>query len=215
MKTPLSSKKTGQTKRVQTDNFLEALRGIGSSTSDGLKKDLIQGIPQDILRQMLGFEKSPIKASGEIQPGQSIHFESIIEAEREENKVLRHQLAQEKQLREEEQALIGQKSQELKVEINALVQEVGQLAQTTQGLAKETQIAVMQAPTNPGVYHITFFEKLREYIVSFRKNIESAATWMQSYNQRSSKKRTFWGQVGKGGAKRLLSQEDYVQRSAG
>ena len=200
----------------RSDNFLEALRDIGGSASDGIKRDLIGGIPQDILKQWFGgFEKPPVNASGEIQPGQSINLESIIEAERSENKVLHTQLVQEKRLREEEQVLFQKKSQELKVELHALVQEVGQLAKTTQGLAKETQIAAMQAPANPGVYHVNFFEKLREYIASFRKKIESAANWMQSYNQRAAKKKTFWGQVGKGGAKRLLSQEDYVQRSAG
>lgn len=201
-------------KPVPADNFIESIRDIGSSTANSLKHDFLQGIPEDILKQMFG-EKLNVKASGEIQPGHSINIESVLLAERKENKTLKLQLAQEKRLREEEKTLIEKKSQELKIELGALTQEVSQLAKTTQGLAQETQIAVMQAPANPGVYHITFFEKLRQYIASFRENIESAANWMQAYNQRTTKKKGFWGQVGKSGAKRLLSQEDYTQRSAG
>lgn len=210
--------KPGKSKRFisRNDSLLESLRDIGGSASGTIKKDLFEGIPQDIMRQLFGGpEKSSVKASGDIRPGESLEINAVLEAEREENKKLRAQLTQERRLREEEQVIIQKKGQELKVELHALTQEVVQLAKTTQGLARETEIAAVQAPANPGIYHVVFFEKLREFIKSFRKNIESASTWMQSYNQRASRKKTFWGQVGRSGAKRLLSQEDYMQRSAG
>lgn len=200
----------------RADNLLEALRDLGGNTGNSFKRDVVQGIPEDFLKQILGYNKPPqINASGEIQPGQSLEMKAVFEAEREENKILRGKLAQEQKLRQEEKVFSQQKGKELKMELHALVHEVGQLAQTTQGLARETQIATLQAPANPGIYHVIFFEKLREFIVSFRKRIENANLWMQSYNQRASKKKTFWGQVSKSGAKRLLSVEDNLQRSAG
>lgn len=209
------TKKARSVPAPKTDNLLESLRDIGGSGLDSVKKDIFQGIPGDFTKQLFGFERPPAKASGEIAPGQSLDIDAVLEGQKAENQVLRARLQQEQSLREQEKVLFAQKSQDLKMELGALVQEVGQLAKTTQGLSKEVQIATIQAPANPGIYHVIFFEKLREFIQSFRKKIENASLWLQSYNQRAAKRRTFWGQVGQSGSKRLLSPEDYLQRSAG
>lgn len=198
-----------------SDSILETLRDIGGDTASAVKKDIFEGISGDFFNQMFGYERRGQKASGDLMPGQSIEFDSVLEEQKEENKILKAQLAQEQSLRKQEQSLVSRQSQELKVQIQALATEVTELAKTTQGLARETKIAAIQAPANPGIYHVTFFEKLRSYIVSFRRKIENASLWMQSYNTRSAKMKTFWGQVGRSGAKRLLSSEDYLQRSAG
>lgn len=210
--------KTSQQKRPspRTDNFLESLRDIGNSSLGSLKKDFVQGIPEDIFGQIFGLPEKPQRnVRQDLRPGQSLEIDTMLREEREENKVLRQKLAREQQLRQDDQSTVEQKTRDLKLELQALTQEVGQLAKTTQGLARETQIAVIYAPANPGIYHVVFFEKLREFISSFRKKIENASLWLQSYNKRSAKKHTFWGQVGKSGSKRLLSPEDYLQRSAG
>lgn len=212
---PASSQKTKNRPVQNRDNLLEGLRGIGSAGFTSLKKDVAQGIPEEFFRQMLGIEKPHAHASGDIMPGQSIELAQAIEEQKEENKVLRLKLAQEQRLRSEDKNLFTQKTQELKMELHALSQETVKLAQSTQGLSREVQIAAMQAPANPGVYHINFFEKLRNFIASFRKRIENASLWLQASNNRSAKRRTFWGQVGQSGSKRLLSPEDYLQRSAG
>ncbi len=209
------TKKVRAVPAPRTDNLLESLRDIGGSGLDSVKDHVFQGIPKDFTSQLFGFERPPAKASGEIAPGQSLDIDAVLEGQKAENQVLRARLAQEQSLREQEKTLFAQKSQDLKMELGALVQEVTSLAKTTQGLARETQIATIQAPANPGVYHVIFFEKLREFIRSFRKKIENASLWLQSYNQRAQKRRTFWGQVGQSGSKRLLSPEDYSQRSAG
>lgn len=209
--------KTSRPKSVpRSDSLLESLRDIGDSGLQSVKKDIFEGIPQDILGQIFGgAEKPQRKVQSDIKPGQSIEIDAMLSQEREENKILRQRLAYEERIRQEDNSVIEQKTQSLKLELSALTQEVQNLAKTTQALASETKIAVMQAPANPGIYHVAFFERLREFIRSFRKKIESAAIWMQSYNQRAAKKRTFWGQVAKAGSKRLLSPEDYLQRSAG
>ncbi len=207
-----NTKKKKQTPR--TDNLLESLRDIGGDSFSSIKNEAGQ-IPADFFNQMFGWEKPKPKASGNLVPGQSLEIAQAYEEQKEENVMLRSKLAQEQSLRAQEQSLTTRKSQEIRMELNTLVQEVSSLAQTTQGLARETQIAVLQAPANPGIYHAVFFEKLRSFIISFRKKIENATLWMQASNQRAAKKKGFWGQVGQGGAKRLLSNEDYLQRSAG
>lgn len=198
-----------------TDNFLESLRDLGGGSVDSFKKDVVGGVPGELMRQILGFEKSAARISGELRLGETLDINKALEEGKKENRDLRLQIQLERTLNLEEQALVNNKSQEIRVELSALVEEVGVLAKTTQGLAQEVEIATFQAPANPGIYHLVFFEKLREFIKSFRKKIENASVWLQSYNERASKKRGFWGQVAKSGSKRLLSPEDYLQRSAG
>lgn len=210
-----TSKKAKQPAAQNRDNLLEGLRGIGASGLTSLKKDIGQGIPEEFFRQMLGIEKPRARASGDIKPGQSIELSAAIEEQKEENKVLRMKLAQEQRLRSEDKNLFTQRTQELKMELHALSQETLKLAQSTQGLSQEVEVAAMQAPANPGVYHVNFFEQLRNFIASFRKDIENTSLWIRALNTRSAKRQTFWGQVGQSGSKRLLSPEDYLQRSAG
>jgi len=210
-----ANRKTGKKQTPSTDSLLESLRTIGRGAGDSVKEDLFKGIPEDFFSQMFGAEKPKPKASGDIMPGETLEIAQALEEQKEENTILRQKLVQEQSLRAQLEVAQEKKSQVLKLELQSVVQEVSALAQTTSQLAQETKIAAIQAPVNPGVYHVIFFQKLRETIRSFRKRIEGAAVWLQSSNQRAQKKRGFWGQVGKSGAKRLLSQEDYMQRSAG
>lgn len=88
------------------------------------------------------------------------------------------------------------------------------MAVSTQNLAEQTQIAVIQAPTKPGIYHIVFFQKILEFLQSFRKKVDLAATWLQSSNKRAEKK-NYWAMYKKKGSSFLLSPDHYLQRSAG
>lgn len=212
-----SGKRPGQGKKLRptTDSILESLRDIGHDTSSSLTQDVFKGIPEDFFKQIFGGEKPKPKASGDLMAGQSLEISKALEEQKEENKVLRSKLAHEQSMRREFESASQEKGQQLRVELQAVMQEVNTLAKTTVELSQQTKIAVLQAPVNPGIYHINFFTGLREFIKSFRKQIQGANLWLQSANKRSQKKKGFWGAVNKSGAKRLLSQEDYMQRSAG
>lgn len=106
------------------------------------------------------------------------------------------------------------KTNELRMQLEVLTNEVVSLAIQTQDLAQETRIAAIQAPVNPGIYHVLFFEKLISFIRSFRKKIEEASVWLQASNKRAQKK-GWVANYKKGGAKYLLSSEHYLSRSAG
>jgi hypothetical protein len=214
---PSSGKRPAQGKkpRQTTDSLLESLRDIGRDAGGSLSEDVFKGIPQDFFSQMFGQEQPKAKASGDLMPGGSIEIKHAIEEQKQENQVLRAKLATEQRMRQELEVASEQKSQDLRVELQAVMQEVSSLAMSTAELSNETKIAVLQAPVNPGIYHVGFFTRLREFIKSFRQKIQGASLWMQAANSRAQKKKGFWGGVQKGGAKRLLSQEDYMQRSAG
>ena len=199
-------------KKIKHTNVLESLKDVGSSTTRSIKKDLFQEASKDFIQQLLGTR--PRKVSGEISPGEAIEFKDVFSGKHKENVRLKKQVALERKLREEEKTRTEKKSNELKVQLHALIQEVQKLAASTENLAQETQIASMQAPVEPGVYHIIFFEKLLSFVQSFRKKIDDASVWLKASNGRAQKK-NYWAKYKKHGSKFLLSPDHYLSRSAG
>lgn len=190
-------------KQVRSANVLESLKDLGGAAPS-----------KDFMRQLFGRQMPSKRFSGEILPQGEVEIDEILSGEREKNDKLQAQLMLERHLREEEQALVEKKTNELRLQLHALMEELQKIAAVTPKLAQEVQIAVMQAPVNPGVYHVVFFEKLIEFVKSFREKIEDANIWLHATNTRAQKK-NFWNAYKKMGGKRLLSQEDYSQRSAG
>ena len=200
-------------KIITQRNVLESLKDLGTGTAKTVKKDLLEASGEDFFRQLLG-TKAEKKYTGEITPGEALELNEVYSGKRQENEKLRGQIELERRLREEEKSRIQEKGNELKIQLHALMQEVYELAKTTQGLGHEVEVASMQAPVNPGVYHVIFFEKLLEFMKSFRKKIEDAQIWLHASNQRAEKK-NFWSIYKKHGSKFLLSPDHYLQRSAG
>lgn len=199
---------------VRRANVIESLKDIGSGVTSSINTDLLGGISKDLLEQILRRSNPNKKASGDIHPGESLEFSDLLSGKHEENLKLRNQIAFERSLAAEEKESSEKRSNELKVQLQALMQEVQYLAKTTQGLGEKVEIAAMQAPSQPGVYHLIFFEKIIEFIRNFRKNIDSASTWLGSSNKRAEKK-NYWAMYKKKGSSFLLSGESYSQRSAG
>ncbi|MEJ2441405.1 MAG: DUF5660 domain-containing protein [Patescibacteria group bacterium] len=207
------NQKQNQAKKVKHSSVLESLKDVGGGTAKSIKKDLLQGASEEFLNQLLG--RIPEKKySGDIAPGESLEMKEIYSGKHEETQKLKRQLALEKRLREEEKIRSEKKGNELKIQLKAIMNEVASLAKNTQELGEEVQVAAMQAPVEPGIYHLAFFEKLLEFIKSFRKNIEEAKIWLQSSNKRAQKK-NYWANYKKHGGKFLLAADHYVSRSAG
>jgi hypothetical protein len=208
-----NDKNKKSSKQRKHTSVLESLKDIGDNTTSSVKKDLLEGASQDILRQILGETQSQ-KVTGEIKPGESIEFNELLAGTHEKKQKERRKVSIEKQLLVEEKRRVERKKEQLKVQLYALQQEVVKLAESTQELGEETKVAAMQAPVEPGVYHLVFFEKLLEFIKSFRKKIQNASLWMQATNKRAEKK-NFWAKYKKHGSKFLLSPDHYLTRSAG
>lgn len=204
--------KQQKAKILRQANVIEQLKDIGGGTTKALKTDLFEKTGEEFLSQLFGPREK--KYSGDIIPGETLEFNEIFSGKHEENKKLKAQIALERQLGQEEKSRIEKKSNELKLQLHAIMQEVLALAQTTQNIGQEVEIASIQAPVNPGIYHVIFFEKLLEFIKSFRKKIEDASVWLQASNQKALKK-NYWGLYKKHGSKFLLSPDHYLQRSAG
>ena len=206
------TKQKGQ-KVLRQQNVLESLKDIGAGTTKSIKKDLLGESSQDFIRELLG-SRVEKKYSGELVPGEALEIGEVFSGKKAENEKLRGQIALERKFLEEEKRRVEEKGNELKLQLHALMQEVYELAKTTQGLGEQVEVATMQAPANPGVYHLIFFEKLLEFVKSFRKKIENASIWLHSSNKRAEKK-NYWAMYKKKGSSFLLAPDHYLQRSAG
>jgi hypothetical protein len=205
-------KKKAQQLRTK-QNVLESLKdlGIGAGSQTG---DFLKNTSEDFFKELMGLSIPKVKRSGELSAGESLQMSEIMSGKEEENKHLRAQISLERQLSGDEKRVSQEKSNELKIQLQALMQEVQKVAASTQNLAEVTQVTMMTAPIEPGVYHITFFQNVLEFLQSFRKRIDYTAAWLQSSNKRAEKK-NYWNMYKKKGSSFLLSPDHYLQRSAG
>jgi hypothetical protein len=204
-------KKTRELRTKQ--NVLESLKdlGIGAGSQTG---DFLKNTSEDFFKELMGFSVPKVKRSGELSAGQSLQMSEVMSGKEEENKHLRAQISLERQLSSDEKRVSQEKGNELRVQLQALMQEVQKVAASTQNLAEVTQVSMMTAPVEPGVYHITFFQNVLEFLQSFRKRIDYTVAWLQSSNKRAEKK-NYWAMYKKKGSSFLLSPDHYLQRSAG
>jgi len=200
-------------KALRRQNVLEALKDVGGDVKSSVQEDLLRKMPGDVFEQLFGPQTSR-NYSGEIVAGEAIEINEIFSGKAEENEHLRKQISFERILRVEEQQVKEQKIGQLRMQLQAVMQEVITLSQVTSDLGEESQIAAMQAPVEPGIYHVIFFQTLLEFLQSFRKRVEDASVWLHSVNKRAQKK-NYWGRFKSQGSKFLLSGEHYLQRSAG
>lgn len=200
-------------KLITKQNVLESLKDLGGGAVNQTG-DLLKSTSEDFFRELMGMGSVQVKRSGEINAGESLQMNEVLNGKEEENKKLRAQISLERQMSSDEMRLSQEKSNELKVQLQALTQEVVKVAQSTGNLAEATQVAMIQAPANPGIYHILFFQSVLEFLQSFRKKIDLAATWLQGSNKRAEKK-NYWNMYKKKGSSFLLSPDHYLQRSAG
>lgn len=194
-------------------NIIESLKDIGGDFgSQGT--DLLKGTSEDFFKELLGMQRAQVKRSGEMKAGEPLDMSAVLNGKEEENKKLRAQISLERNLSSDEKRLSQEKMQELRIQLQAITVEIGKLAGSTGNLATQTEIAMVEVPVNPGVYHVIFFEKVLEFLQSFRKKIDQAATWLQSSNKRAEKK-NYWSMYKKKGSSFLLSPDHYLSRSAG
>lgn len=198
--------KTKKKRPVLSDNFLEKLRELGEDLGDSFAQDVIEGIPSTAADQI--FDR---KKSGTLRPNEALSLDEIKEREQ-----FRRPLSREFfRVRQEERLVFKQEEQKTRLQIKAIQEELKKLAESTKDLAKEVEIASKLEPVEPGVYHLNFFERLKQAIIIFRKNIEDSANWLTLFNQRAKKRGYYWTQFKKSGTKFMLSAERYTATQAG
>jgi len=210
----MSDSKKKASQQISKQSILESLKDLGGGAGDSIKNDLLKQTSEDFFAELMGLPKAQEKRSGDLTQGQSLQMSEALSGKEEENKKLRAQIALERQLSASEKRLSQEASEKLKVQLQALISEVQKVAISTGNLAEATQVAMINAPANPGIYHLIFFEKVLEFLQSFRKKIDQASVWLNGSNKRAEKK-NYWSMYKKKGSSFLLSPDHYLQRSAG
>jgi len=179
-------------KTTNSNKLLEILRGLEAKPS----------------RQASNLDYSR-KKSGELKPNQTLTLKETNSAI-QKDRLFRRAQGEFWDLRRQEKILFTKNEREIRLQVEAIQEELKKLALSTKNLTKEVEIAAKQMPVEPGVYHLSFFEKLRQSLVFFRKKVEESATWLAAFNQRAKKRNFYWAQVKKSGTKFMLSQERYM-----
>lgn len=208
-----NNKNQNKSRGQKSPNVVEAFKDLGSSTANSLKQDLLSKMPQDFMDQLFGPQNS-VNQSGELFPGSTAEFNPNLKKKNEEENNLKMQISFERKLFQEERVLVQKRTDELRMQLKVLTDEVLLLAKSTQNLSKEVSVATMQVTVEPGIYHVFFFERIVEFIRTFRSKVDDATLWMGAANKRAEKK-NYWSKYKKHGGKFLLSADHYLTRSAG
>lgn len=187
---------------LPADSFLEALRDLGSGVADSVAHDVVGGIAEKAITP---------KINQTLQPGEWAEVEQNA-WEKEKVEPFQKELGQ---IQQQERLLFKQSEQNTQLQIRGILEELQKLVASTTTLAEEVEVAVQQAPVDPGIYHLSFFEKLRQTIILFKRQIEDSSTWLAAFNQKAKRHNYYWGQVRKSETKFMLSQERYMSTQAG
>lgn len=207
----ISALKNKRRPSLPADSFLEALRDLGSGVVDSVAHDVVGGVTEEAVDQLTGRKTNTPKTNQTLQPGEWAEVEQ--EAwEKEKIEPFQREFGQ---IQQQERLLFKQSEQNNQLQIRGILEELKKLVASTETLAEEVEVAVQQAPVDPGVYHLSFFEKLRQTIILFKRQIEDSSTWLAAFNQKAKKHNYYWGQVRKSGTKYLLSQDRYMSTQAG
>jgi hypothetical protein len=157
--------------------------------------------------------KKPNNFSGILFPGQSV---DINPSRKEPKNNWSHEFAT-KTISVEQSLFLNQHTQEIKNEIQDLRLEISKLIQSSQNLDQEIIQAVEQNIPQANEYQLSFLQRIKKLIISFRQEVDQSFLWMESLNHKKSRKNSFWGNVRNkknGGEQYLMSGEHSVSRSA-
>lgn len=76
------------------------------------------------------------------------------------------------------------KSQEM---IKQIKQELELLIKDMKNVDQSIHTAVFQEEVNPGTYHVSFFTKLRNFLILLRKRVKESGTWLQMFQSKKGK----------------------------
>ena len=219
-------------KRVKTHsnkNPLEALGGIMGGLKDSAVEDLgkgtIKGIKDSVVKDIVGGgvseawkellnegESSPKATQGDLSEGAEMDLgllqEKTVEVTEMHNQYTSEVIHAGKRASTEN-------SQEMQVKVQEILIEIKKLSQSSKELKQEVEIISMeQTMENPGVYHVSYLEKMLTYIRDIRLNVEDSLAWFSSL--RSKKASRQYGKMAKKhGTTFTLSGERQVSTQTG
>ncbi|MEI6690626.1 MAG: DUF5660 family protein [bacterium] len=210
---PFASTSTKKTNTRRSDSFVESIRDIGSSTLKSLTNDVVKGTAQTVFDQILGSARTGQAPDASSVPN---FYEDWVKDR--ENSAAEQARTQERAFQHhrqsEQQVVFSMADEKVKQEMQGIRQELAMLTKSMGQVQAQIENAVMDNIVDPGVYHLNYFRKLKEWIVLMRKSLDDASGWLSMSNGRKGKG-YYWTQTAKSGTKYSMSQERQVQMGAG
>lgn len=119
-------------------------------------------------------------------------------------------------VQEQEKVLFDQHQKELEKAISELQEEIKKLVHATDNLEKDIQNIPQQNIPEASEYQINFLIRIKNFIANFRKNVNEASVWLESFASKKKKRNYFWNTAKdkkKGGDQYLMSNEHSAARS--
>lgn len=186
-------------KTYSLDSFLEAFKDIGKNALKTAKDEVIVN----------PFTKPSNSTDKD-------NFQDIYKKEVELEEKYRKQVQWQKEIvQRQEQIIYQRQDREVKLQVQALQEEIKQLARASVQLSKEVEIASFSLPPQAGSYHINFFERLRNLIKELRNKIQESSYWLAEWNKKAQKRNYYWKQVKKSGSMFMLSSDRQVATQTG
>ncbi len=196
-------------------NFIEALKSSGGNiikdTAKSFKDDLIKGTASQMVDTIFNTNQKSDQQENQPQPFNFSEYLKSGENRGRQKERIKYELEQ------TETVIFNRRKQEVDQKIETIRIELKSLATEIVHLDKSIETAISQEITDPGTYHLNFFEKLISFLKNTRKRVVESRNWAALHNQRSTTKSYYWKMANKkkGGTKFSLSQERQVATQTG
>ncbi|MCL4360189.1 DUF5660 domain-containing protein [Patescibacteria group bacterium] len=182
------------------DSILEALRSVGGGVGKTMTKDVAGRVASDSFKSLFG----AFPRQGDLQPGQELP----LRRERQPFPMMRRPEAKERP------PVMHMEELGLKKKIESVQAELKALSEAIKNYDTEVKKAIDTIPSDPGVYHLNFLDRLRSVLRILRENIQDSRSWLSLQTTRK-KKMGYWGRFKKHGTKFGLSSERTMATQAG
>ncbi len=180
------------------ESILESLRGLGGGVARTIKSDVAGKIGSDALQSIFG----PLH-----RPSETQHPHSETGVERPSPLPWRRPEAYRPPVVHAEEVGIKQKIDAVRAELKAL-------ASSVKLLSADMGRVINEAPVDPGIYHLNFFERIKSVLTVLRQQVEDSRTWLALWTTRKKQKH-YWGLYKKHGTQFGLSSERTSATQAG
>ena len=170
----------------------------------------------EIVNNHSGSDSQKIKFNGILGIGQTIEFNKK-PSENNQTNWGKEFLSNVNHLNQEEIVLSNHHQAELKNAVDELRNEISKLIKSGDVLDQDIEKITVEQTIETSEYQLKFLERIKIFIVNFRRNIDDAHIWCDSLNSKSKKKKNFWNKTKdkkSGGEQYLFSGEHSASRSA-
>lgn len=214
------STKKQKRRTIQTEDSIEALKGLPSSVRKTVAQEG-KNVVSDIWKQMLHPDALPqneakpqrtqVQKSGDLKPGEELSLK-----EEKQLQAIEPGINYSREIIHAERKIQAENTHETKVRIQEIIIEIKKLTKSSKELSIQFKdIEKMeQLPANAGKYHANFVEWVLSMVRSARERVDNAISWTSAMKSKKSQ-RTYWNLFKKHGTSFGLSGERTVATQVG